>query len=49
MIGDSPEIDILGAHQVNIPAVLVSAQLIQYPTLRDYRILMDKSIIFSAA
>ena len=38
MIGDSPEIDILGAHQVNIPAVLVSAQLIQYPTLRDYRI-----------
>jgi HAD superfamily hydrolase (TIGR01450 family) len=38
MIGDSPEIDILGAHQVNIPAVLVSAQSIQYPTLRDYRV-----------
>ncbi|NLJ49208.1 MAG: HAD-IIA family hydrolase [Candidatus Atribacteria bacterium] len=38
MIGDSPEIDILGAHQVNIPAVLVSTQSIQYPTLRDYRV-----------
>ena len=38
MIGDSPEIDILGAHQVNIPAVLVSTQTIQYPTLRDYRV-----------
>ena len=37
MIGDSPEIDILGAHQVNFSAILVSPQPIQYPTPRDYR------------
>jgi HAD superfamily hydrolase (TIGR01450 family) len=38
LIGDSPEIDILGAHQVNMPAILVSVESIQYPTLRDYRV-----------
>jgi len=38
MIGDSPEIDILGAHQADLPAILLSSQAIRYPTARDYRI-----------
>jgi HAD superfamily hydrolase (TIGR01450 family) len=38
MIGDSPDIDILGAHQANIPGILVSSHPVHYPTPRDYRI-----------
>ena len=38
MIGDSPDIDILGAHQADIPGILVSSHSVHYPTPRDYRI-----------
>lgn len=37
MIGDNPESDVLGAHQVGIPAVLVAEQPPQYPAARDFR------------
>ncbi len=38
MIGDSPETDILGAHQQGLDAILVSKEECCFPSQRDFRI-----------
>ena len=37
MIGDDPSTDVLGAHQAGITSVLVSENLIHFPSPRDFR------------
>ena len=37
MIGDDPSSDVLGAHQAGITSVLVSENLIHFPSPRDFR------------
>lgn len=38
MVGDTPESDILGAHQAGIPAILVADEPPRHPTAGDFRI-----------
>ena len=37
MVGDTPETDILGAHQVGITGILISKEEPQFPSPRDFR------------
>ncbi|WP_284057897.1 HAD-IIA family hydrolase [Thermalbibacter longus] len=37
MVGDTPESDVLGAHQAGIPAILVAEEPPRYPTAGDFR------------
>ncbi|GAA0372442.1 HAD-IIA family hydrolase [Bacillus horti] len=37
MIGDNPDTDVLGAHQIGLPAILVSNNHISFPSSIDFR------------
>lgn len=52
MIGDSPETDILGAHQMGLTAILVSEKSIRFPFEYDFRspdaVISDLSSLFDS-